>query len=176
MLLNLAPVEGLFYVGGDLGYTNDPTEIVIFREVSENEKSVLRLVRRIHMEHVAYPHIALAIALIDRYFNAAGIGVDAGGNGLSVVQELTALDKYKEQNLAPRLRGYNFGSSVVIGENDGQEIKKRCKEYMTALINKGFSLPRRSTSRTGLSPTATTPIRPSLKSRGSSPTSARTPA
>jgi len=95
-------------------------------------------VRRIHMERVAYPHIAQAIALLDSYLNPAGIGVDAGGNGLSVVQELTALNKYKELNLSPRLRGYNFGSAVVIGENDGQEIKKRCKEYMTSVINKGF--------------------------------------
>ncbi|OQA84779.1 MAG: Terminase-like family protein [bacterium ADurb.Bin236] len=138
MLLDLAPVDGQFWIGGDLGYTADPTEIVIFREASENEKPVLRLVRRIHMERVAYPHIAQAIALLDKYLNPAGIGVDAGGNGLSVVQELTALNKYKELNLSPRLRGYNFGSAVVIGENDGQEIKKRCKEYMTSVINKGF--------------------------------------
>jgi len=138
MLLDLAPAEGLFWIGGDLGYTADPTEIVVFRETSENEKAVLRLVRRIHMEHVAYPHIAQTIALLDSYLNPTGIGVDAGGNGLSVVQELTALNKYKELNLAPRLRGYNFGSAVVIGENDGQEIKKKCKEYMTSLINKGL--------------------------------------
>jgi len=138
MLLDLVPADGLFWIGGDLGYTADPTEIVIFRETSENEKAVLRLVRRIHMERVAYPHIAQAIALLDRYLNPAGIGVDAGGNGLSVVQELTALNKYKELNLAPRLRGYNFGSAVVIGENDGQSIKKKCKEYMTSLINKGL--------------------------------------
>ena len=139
MLLNLAPAEGLFWIGSDTGYTADPTEIVVFREAIENEKPVLRLMRRIHMERVAYPHIAQTLALLDRYYNPAGIGVDAGGNGLSVVQELTALNKYKELNLAPRLRGYNFGSSVVIGENeDGRPIKKQCKEYMTSLINKGL--------------------------------------
>jgi len=139
MLLNLAPAEGLFYIGSDTGYTADPTEIVIFKETVDNEKFALRLVRRIHMEHVAYPHIAQTLALLDRYYNPAGIGVDAGGNGLSVVQELTALDKYKDLNLAPRLRGYNFGSSVVIGESDdGRQIKKQCKEYMTSLINKGL--------------------------------------
>ncbi len=138
MLLNLAPAEGVYWVGGDLGYTNDPTEIVILKELVENEKPALRLIRRIHMEHVAYPHIAQAIALLDRYYNASGIGVDAGGNGLSVVQELTTMDRYRDLNLAPRLRGYHFGSSVAIAESDGKPIKKQCKEYMTSLINKGL--------------------------------------
>ena len=139
MLLNLAPGDGLFWIGADTGYTADPTEIVVFREAVENEKPVLRLVRRIHMEHVAYPHIAQTLALLDRYLNPAGIGVDAGGNGLSVVQELTALDKYRDLNLGPRLRGYNFGSAAVIGENeDGKPVKKQCKEYMTSLINRGL--------------------------------------
>jgi len=137
-ILNLAPMEGLFYIGSDTGYTADPTEIVVFRETTENEKTLLHLIRRIHMEHVAYPHIAQALAILDRYYNPAGIGVDAGGNGLSVVQELTALNKYRDLNLAPRLRGYNFGSSVVIGDNDGRPVKKQCKEYMTSLINKGL--------------------------------------
>ena len=33
MLLNLTPRSGQFWVGGDLGYTNDPTEIVVFQEM-----------------------------------------------------------------------------------------------------------------------------------------------
>jgi len=138
MLLNLAPMDGLFWVGSDTGYTADPTEITVFRETTENEKTLLKLVLRIHMEHVAYPHIAQVIGLLDRYINPAGVGVDAGGNGLSVVQELTALDKYRDLNLEPRIKAYNFGSAVVIGEKDGKKVKKKCKEYMTSLINKGL--------------------------------------
>lgn len=45
---------------------------------------------------MAYPHIAQTIALLDRYFTAAGIGVDNGSNGLAVFLELLTLDKYKE--------------------------------------------------------------------------------
>ena len=37
------------------------------------------------MEHVAYPHIAQTIALLDCYYAAIGIGVD---KGLAVVQDL----------------------------------------------------------------------------------------
>lgn len=136
LLLNLPKIEGCFYVGADTGYTADPTEIVVFKETVENEKAVMRLVFRIHMEHVAYPHISQTFALIDKYLEPVGIGIDNGGNGLSVVQELTTLDRYRRLDLKHRVRGYNFGGSVVIGEKDGKPLKKQCKEYMTSLINK----------------------------------------
>ena len=135
MLLNLTPQTGVFWIGGDLGYTNDPTEIVAFREQEVGERPVLRMVLRIHMERVAYPHIAQAIALLERYFTPTGIGVDNGGNGLAVVQELLTLDKYKPLQLEGRLRGYDFGGMTTLAVRDGREVKKRTKELMTSLIN-----------------------------------------
>ena len=87
------------------------------------------------MEHVSYPHIAQTIALLDRYFTPVGIGVDNGGNGLSVVQELLTLDKYKPLQLDGRLRGYDFGGMTTLAVRDGREIRKRTKELMTSLIN-----------------------------------------
>ena len=139
MLLNLAPQDGTFWVGGDLGYTNDPTEIVVFQETQDEGKSRARLVLRIHMEHVAYPHIADVIGLLERYYAPIGIGVDQGGNGLAVVQELTTLDKFRKLELGTKLRGYDFGGSVTIGvQESGDPLKKRAKEHMTSLINRGF--------------------------------------
>jgi len=75
-------------VGGDLGYTNDPTEIAVFQEIELPERRIVKLVLRVRMEHVAYPDIAQTIALLDRYCTPAGIGVDNGGDGMAVVQEL----------------------------------------------------------------------------------------
>ena len=138
MLLNLAPQDGTFWIGGDLGYTNDPTEIVVFKETQEEERRRVKLVLRVHMEHVAYPHIADVIGLLERYYSPMGIGVDRGGNGLAVVQELTTLDKFRPLNLEQKLRGYDFGGAITIAERDGQPLKKRAKEYMTSLINRGF--------------------------------------
>ena len=135
LLLNLTPRTGLFWIGGDLGYTNDPTELVIFQEAEVGDRSILKLVLRIHMEHVSYPHIAQTIALLERYFTPAGIGVDNGGNGLAVVQELLTLDKYKELELEGRLKGFDFGGMTRLTVRDGKEIKKRTKELMTSLIN-----------------------------------------
>lgn len=138
MLLNLAPADGTFWIGGDLGYTNDPTEIVVFRETHEEGRARVSLVLRVHMEHVAYPHIAEALALLERYYAPAGIGVDRGGNGLAVVQELTTLDKYRPLDLEKRLHGYDFGGTVTIAVKDDKPLKKRVKEYMTSLVNRTF--------------------------------------
>ncbi len=135
LLLNLMPQTGVFWIGGDLGYTNDPTEIVVFRETPVGERSVMALVLRIHMEHVSYPHIAQTLSLLERYFTPTGIGVDNGGNGLAVVQELLTLDKYRPLQLQGRLRGYDFGGTTALAVRDGREVKKRTKELMTSLIN-----------------------------------------
>jgi hypothetical protein len=45
---------GLFWIGGDLGYTNDPTELVVFHEMEIGERSLLKMILRLHLEHVAY--------------------------------------------------------------------------------------------------------------------------
>ena len=86
-----------------IGYTNDPTELVVLRETQGEEKRPARLVLRVHMEHVAYPHIAVAIGLLERYYCPMGIGEDNGGNGLAVVQELATLDKFRSLDLGPKL-------------------------------------------------------------------------
>jgi hypothetical protein len=134
MLLNLMPRTGVFWIGGDLGYTNDPTEIVVFQEIELPERRIVKLILRVRMEHVAYPHIAQTIALLDRYYTAAGIGVDNGGNGMAVVQELLTLDKYKDLALQGRLRGYDFGGMTTLAVRDGHQVRKRTKEFMTSLI------------------------------------------
>lgn len=134
--LNLEGGHGTYWLGGDLGYTADPTELVLFEEV----EGVMRLVLRIHCEQIPYPALTEIIALIDRVYAPAGIGLDRGGNGMSVVQELTGLDKYRDLMIASRLTGYDFGGTITVGEDDmGKPIKKRIKEQMTTLVNLAFN-------------------------------------
>ena len=136
-ILNLPGGNGTYWLGGDLGYTSDPTEILLFEE---DEEERLSLILRIHAEHIPYPVITEIIALIDRLYVPLGLGVDRGGNGMSVVQELLLLDKYRDLHLDGRLVGYDFGGSIVIGEDKaGKPIKKRVKEHMTALINESLN-------------------------------------
>jgi len=135
-LVTLDHGPGRYWLGADLGYTSDPTEILLFQE---DESEHLTLVLRVHAERVPYPTISELIGLIDRVYAPLGLGVDRGGNGMSVVQELTGLDKFREQYLAARLVGYDFGGTIVVGE-DAQlnPIRKRVKEEMTLRINKAL--------------------------------------
>ena len=133
-LLNLPGGHGRYWLGGDLGYTSDPTELLLFEE---DDDEVLSLVVRVHAEHVAYPFIAELIGMVDRIYNPIGTGLDRGGNGAAVEHELLHLDKFQNNCFYGRLSGYDFGGSIAVGEDDsGNAIKKRTKEHMTALINK----------------------------------------
>ncbi len=138
MLLNLVPQTGIFYIGADTGYTNDPSEIVVFREDQIGDRKVLKLILRIHAEHVPYPHISQIIGLLDQYFLPVTIGIDNGGNGISIIQELLSLDKYRDLDLKDRIHGINFGGITRLFAPDGREMKKRTKELMTSLINRAF--------------------------------------
>jgi hypothetical protein len=49
------------------------------------------------------------------------------------------LDKFRDRHFTGRLVGYEFGSSITVGEDErGRPIKKRTKEEMTRLINKAL--------------------------------------
>jgi len=131
--LNLAGGHGLYWLGGDLGYTSDPTELLLF---DEGEDGVMTLVLRVHAEHVAYPIVAEVVALIDRVYSPLGIGLDKTGVGVSVVQDLLCLDKYKDRRWDGRLIGYDFGGSLDVGQDEnGQPVSRWTKEHMTELIN-----------------------------------------
>ena len=132
--LDLTPQAGVFWIGADLGYTNDPTEVVVFQDFT-GEKCVTSLVLRIHCEHVAYPILSMLISLLERYYTPTGIGIDNGGNGGAVVQELLTLDAYRPLDMSGRLRGVDFGGVTAMPTPDGGEIRKRTKELMTSIIN-----------------------------------------
>ena len=136
-LLNLPGGHGKYWMGCDLGYTSDPTELLVFQE---DDDETLSLVVRVHAERVAYPNIAEMIGMIDRIYNPVGIGLDRGGNGAGVEHELLHLDKFQNNCFYGRLSGYDFGGSIAVGEDDsGNAIKKRTKEFMTSLINKALN-------------------------------------
>jgi len=47
-----------------------------FQDIEVGERKVLKLILRLHMEHVTYPHVAQTIALLDQYFTPVDISVD----------------------------------------------------------------------------------------------------
>ena len=132
LLMCLAPEDGVFWVGADTGYTNDPSEETVWKE---DEIGTMRLVFRLHTAQVHYPALAEVIAIIDRYYNPRGIGIDNGGNGLSVVQDLKNLDKFRGRDFESKVRGFDFGGATDISYNeDGKTMRKRTNKWSVSIF------------------------------------------
>ncbi len=132
--LDFPELRGAFYLGGDLGYTRDPVDLVLFEETPEGNL-VARL--HVHCDHVTYPLVEEIIALIYLKYDPVGIGIDRGSNGIAVYQDLTGLDKFTKTGIGQVLHAFDFGSSLVIGydEKERKEIKQFAKVHATDIIN-----------------------------------------
>ena len=137
MLAGLDGGQGHYWLGIDTGYVSDPSELLLFEE---NDAEILTLVLRIHTEHLPYPLLSELIALVDELYKPVGIGLDRGGNGTAIEHELLQLDKFRSGNFVGKLMGIDFGGTTLVGEDkNGEPIKKRTKEHMTALINRSLN-------------------------------------
>jgi len=133
------------YIGADLGYTSDPTEIIIAHDFN----GTLTYTSRIHIERLDYTKQALLFELLIDWFNPESVGIDQGNNGLALTQMLKYNDKFEYLNLEERLFGVDFGSSVLIDDPEKEivaydkdevkevrKVKQPMKEFATDLILK----------------------------------------
>jgi len=84
----LARDFGCCYVGVDLGFAEDPTEISVLREDADE---TLSTAARIHIGHCAYDRLAQILGQMIRAWEPAGVAIDAGGPGLPVVHLLARM-------------------------------------------------------------------------------------
>lgn len=99
------------WVGMDVGYTADPSEILVFGEYREGDKSKLRLLTRIHLERVNHQEQVRAILWTIDYYKPKVFAMDKTGLGLPLFQDI--------QNRAPAaatdtIKGYNFSSKILV--------------------------------------------------------------
>jgi hypothetical protein len=118
-----------FWGGMDVGYTNDPSEILIFGEcqmdaaekklrekfgkkVPADGESYLRLLARVQLVRVkASDQVRVISWLFKNFPGMRSFGMDATGNGLPLFQDMQdAAVGYVE-----KIRGYKFGSKIVVG-------------------------------------------------------------
>lgn len=147
---------GVYWAGGDLGFSKDPTEITVWRELGGE----LRRVARLQARGVSYDVQAELIYCLDELFGfAPAWGIDFGSAGTAVVQMLQSLEQYADANYEERLTGFQFAGAVDCYDEDGnlleEEDKKSgdakpvrlpAKEWATELLSKrmqrmGFSMP-----------------------------------
>jgi len=126
---------GLFFGGGDLGFSNDPTEILIKQVIGKTH----RIVARLQLKGVTYDQQAEAIAAIDKVYdgnNKMGWGIDFGNAGSAVVHILHGQKLYEDCQFTDRLVGYQFGAAYDAVDEDGEVIIDRRTEKPVRLSAK----------------------------------------
>lgn len=129
-------IQGLKFCGADLGFSQDPTEIVVRLVIGKTWRTIARL----HMKGVTYDMQAEAIDALDDVYDAGahsmGWGVDFGNAGSAVVHILQNQKMYEHKKFDYRLTGYQFGSTYDAIDEDGEVLYDKFKEKPLRLTAK----------------------------------------
>lgn len=130
------------WAGMDVGYTNHPSEILIFGEMPLKDKvTKLKLITRIHLERISNPQQVRAICWVMDFYKPHAFAMDKTGVGLPLFQDL----QDTSPAVAAAIRGYNFSEKILVdfddqavaemkeGEDDVKEagINRNVLEYST---------------------------------------------
>lgn len=110
-----------YWAGMDVGYTTDPSEILVFGVVQRRGQPDLhRLLTRISLVRISAEHQVDAIAHVFDHYGTRlrRFGMDKTGNGLPLFQILKTLP-----NVGPRLAGYGFSEKKPV-EFDDRELRE----------------------------------------------------
>ena len=129
-----------YWGGADIGFTNDPTEILIF---GTTRKGVDRLLLRVRLERItASDQVKVIKFLFESYGSKLKrFGLDRTGVGLPLFQDLRDV-----KEISSRVVGYNFSENRPV-EFDDRElkpgeaqadlvIKRNIKDHATDLLRK----------------------------------------
>ena len=128
-----------YWAGADIGFTNDPTEILVFGSTKEAD----RLLLRVRLERISAPDQARVVKAIFEFFGTRlkRFGMDRTGNGLPLMQYLK-----DDRAIAPRIAGYNFSEKRPVEFHDREPkagekpedlvILRNIKDYATDELRK----------------------------------------
>lgn len=123
-----------FWAGMDVGFTRDPSEILVFgltQHPKDKSQDLLRLLLRVHLMRISAADQAAAVRHIVSLYGERlkCFAMDKTGNGLPLWQELdpaavgtnVALRR-TSAHISKRVKGYNFSSKVAV-EFDDRELR-----------------------------------------------------
>jgi hypothetical protein len=117
--------EYLFHwIGMDVGYTNHPSEILVFGEIKPSKKggeeqpSRLKLLSRIHLERINHHDQVRAILWCLDYYRPKAFAMDKTGLGLPLFQDL----QERSTLHAEVIKGYNFSSKILVDFDNTIEV------------------------------------------------------
>lgn len=113
-----------YWIGMDVGFTTDPSEILVFGEEKSTSKSAdappsqLRLLTRLHLERVRAPHQAKLMVHLLQFYGPKVFAMDSTGLGLPLfdIVQNDALE------LAGSIKGYNFSSKILVDFDQTVEV------------------------------------------------------
>lgn len=107
------------WAGADLGFSMDPTELLVAQEVGAQLRDHLR----VYAKGVDYPMQCELIYAIDKFYNKqCAWGVDFGNAGTAVVQQLQTQELYEAANFEQRLTGFTFSMALDCQAEDGEPL------------------------------------------------------
>ena len=119
------------FMGIDLGYTEPTCIVIMYRDSND----CLKFHGRIKLTKVSYPIQEKLIDLLDTRFQPEIIGIDRGGAGVSVVQNLLEHRDFLHKDYKNRIYPIDFSSSTTIGFSaDGTEIKTKTKVFTVSVL------------------------------------------
>lgn len=116
-----------FWIGMDVGFTHDPSEILVFAEYNVKGEEVtagkkmrkavplegltrLKLVTRIQMRRVGAPDQCKVMQKVIDFYKPRAFSMDATGNGLPLFQ---FLQEYMPEYV-PYIKGYKFNGKILV--------------------------------------------------------------
>ena len=105
-----------YWIGMDVGFTTDPSEILVFGEEKSKSKAPdapdteLRLLTRLHLQRIRAPQQAELMIHLMQFYKPKVFAMDSTGLGLPLfdIVQNQALD------LASLIKGYNFSSKILV--------------------------------------------------------------
>lgn len=140
-----------FWMGMDVGYTTDPSVIVIFGEEPPEKRGGpkrLKLLMKVILKQITNPDQAACIMHLMEEYMPKAFAMDSTGAGLPLFQDIQFMVR-EDPNLKrylDRIKGYNFSSKIVVDiddtvkydeysrENPDAEIKRNVLEHSTDIL------------------------------------------
>lgn len=124
-----------YWAGMDLGFTNDPTELLVFGQIKQKrgdlQVDVLRLLTRIHLMRISAPDQERVIEEVFAFYGTRlrALSLDKTGVGLPIWQHMDAV-----RPLRDRVKGYGFSEKKAVEFDDRPLVGKETS--LDAVIEK----------------------------------------
>lgn len=110
-----------FWIGMDVGYTNHPSEILVFAEVPNKDMGpTLKLVTRVKLERIRNGHQVQVMLYLMDFYKPLAFSMDKTGVGLPLFQDLQDAARKDRvlKGYLEKIKGYNFSSNIVVDFDD----------------------------------------------------------